>query len=145
MKTLSKVLMDPGTYYIGDLCYVMDDVWDDVCATLFQHAEKGSVDEGGFRLHNNQDVEFVSFNTLYGDGTYLDQQGRKYPVDSGGIGCVSVDHIDITNVHAQPSLGNIITFDKPFLCERVGGTIYFGKIVIETDPEMADEEDEYEV
>ena len=145
MKTTSKVLMDPGTYYIGDLCYVMSDVWDDVCATLFQHAEKGCVDEGGFRLPNNQNIEFVSFNTAWGDGTYFDKEGRSYAVDSGGIGCISVDHVNMGDLDAQPYLGNIITFDKPFLCERVDGTIYFGRIAIETDPELVDEEDEYEV
>jgi hypothetical protein len=32
-------------------------------------------------------------------------------------------------------------FDKPFICEKVDGMLYFGKIAIDLDPQDLDEEE----
>ena len=55
--------MRPGKYYVGDLCYVMDDEWDDVCSLIIQGNE--CVD-GEFTLPDGR--RFASYGTMYGDG-----------------------------------------------------------------------------
>jgi hypothetical protein len=134
-----QVYMEPGTYYIGDLCYVLGDSWDEFCSiTIDDH----DCLNGGFRFKDGR--EFVTFQTMYGDGTYHDKEGRSYPVDAGLIGCVRVEDMDIDVMDVCDD-GNIIKFDKPFVCERVGGVIYFGKVSIDTEGDPfyndGDEED----
>jgi hypothetical protein len=138
MKVLNnpQVYMEPGTYWCGDLCYVMGDRWDEFCKlTIRDH----DVIDGGFTLQDG--TEFVTFTTKYGDGTYYDKEGRVYPVDAGLIGCIRVENID---TDADIDFGNIITFDKPFVCERVGGMLYFGKVAIDLDPQDLDESEDEE-
>lgn len=134
-----QVYMEPGTYYVGDLCYVLGDRWDEVCKVTIW--DNGVLD-GGFRLADG--TEFVSFSTTYGDGTYEDNELREYGVDSGSIGCVLLDDMD-----EEPNCidgGQIVEFKSAFICEKVGDIIYFGKVAIDTGDGVEDEEeydDEY--
>ena len=69
-------MMKAGTYWIGDLCYVMHDEWDEVCnITISGH----SVKDGEFKLADGR--EFATYCTAYGDGMYSDQDGNVYGVD----------------------------------------------------------------
>jgi hypothetical protein len=131
-----QVYMEPGRYYVGDLCYVMDDSWNEVCELT---SNEHNVLDGGFRLRDGR--EFVIFTTKWGDGTYLDKEGREYPVDAGLIGCIRVEDMDVYPVEVCDD-GHMIEFLKPFICEKVDGVIYFGKIAIDTDPADYDEEEE---
>lgn len=133
-----QVYMEPGTYYVGDLCYVLRDSWDEFCEiTIGDH---GCL-SGGFRFKDGR--EFVTFMTMYGDGTYYDKEGRAYPVDAGLIGCVRVEDMDVDPIEVCDD-GQIIKFDKPFICERVDGMLYFGKVAIDLDPgDCTDEEEDY--
>lgn len=127
--------MKAGKYYVGDLCYVMDNDWDEVCDLTIDCHE---VLSGEFNMKDGR--RFAVFTTMYGDGTYRDDFGRKYPVDSGSIGCILLDNITMKN--ADIAYGQIIEFDKDFNCGYEDGVIYFGKVRIDTDP--LDEEDEEE-
>jgi hypothetical protein len=137
IKNNPQVYMEPGTYYVGDLCYVLSDRWDEVCRVTIW--DNGVLD-GGFRLADG--TEFVSFSTTYGDGTYRDAESREYSVDSGGIGCVLMSQID----EAPNSIegGQIIEFKSGFVCEKVGDIIYFGKIAIETGDVVEEDEDYFD-
>jgi hypothetical protein len=42
-------MMIKGEYYVGDLCYVIDDRWDEVCSLLFS-GEKNKKAGGEFVL-----------------------------------------------------------------------------------------------
>lgn len=129
-----QVYMEPGTYYVGDLCYVLGNSWEEFCELTIGDRQ---VNDGGFRFKDGR--EFVSFTTLYGDGTYYDKEKRAYSVDAGLIGCIK--HEDIDEGAALDILGGqVIKFDSPFICERVGGKLYFGKVVIDLDPCDEDEE-----
>ena len=66
--------MPAGRYYVGDLCYVMHDVWDEVCDLVFPYDGRGVY--GKFKLKDGR--EFAVYSTAYGDGTYYDGMGRKY-------------------------------------------------------------------
>lgn len=135
-------MMPAGKYYVGDLCYVMHDEWDEVCGLFFRGRTDHGCNEGEFNLKDGR--RFVSINTRWGDGTYSDQNGRKYGVDAGLIGCIRLEDIDMSNSNNFTRGGQIIDFPKDFECtyELTNGTIVIGYIRIETDPEFDYEEEE---
>ena len=132
-------MMKAGTYYIGDLCYVMNDRWDEFCSlTISGH----NVLDGEFNLADG--TRFATFTTRWGDGTYKDELGNKYPVDAGLIGCIRVEDIapeELINIKN----GRVVEFIKDFTTFSSGGVISIGTVSIDTDPaEVEEEECEYE-
>ena len=131
-------MMRPGTYYIGDLCYVMHPQWKEVCDLMFATDGQGVLD-GEFNLANG--VRFAVSSTAYGDGTYYDKQDRQYPVDAGLIGCIRVE--DVYDPQWYLEGVNVVEFDKPFQIVYNDGRISFvtedGKTVVAID--TADEEE----
>ncbi len=118
--------MPAGTYYIGDLCYVMHDVWDEVCKRTTQH---NLCLEGSFTLNNGK--KFAVLSTAYGDGEYYDNEYGVYSVDSGTIGCIKVTDINIEemdNLH----LGRIVRFGTDFDVINDCGKLVFGHLMIDT-------------
>ena len=132
--------MKAGEYYVGDLCYVLGDRWDEVCSLIIVGHK---CLDGEFELKDG--TKFAIYSTAYGDGVYQDQHGHAYPVDSGSIGCVLVS--DITSGEMSDS-GNIIKFDHSFSTYGEDGIIQIGDIVIDTVGEDYTEdeydEDEYD-
>lgn len=122
-----------GQYYVGDLCYVIRDNWNEVVDLLFP---SHTMVEGDHTLANG--TRFASFGTAYGDGQYSDQSGKEYLVDSGSIGCIGVEAIDAFDTNG----GQLITFTEPFVASSEGGILRFGHISIDTDPHQEDEDDE---
>lgn len=104
--------MPAGKYYVGDLCYVMHDEWDEVCGLFFKDRDDHGCNEGEFTLKDGR--RFVSYNTKYGDGCYFDQHGNEYGVDAGLIGCIRVEDIDLTCDGNQLDGGNIVEFISDF-------------------------------
>jgi hypothetical protein len=130
-------MMKAGTYYIGDLCYVMHPEWDEYCdITIKGH----DCLDGEFQLADGR--KFATYGTAYGDGCYPASNGSNLSVDAGLIGCILVEDIrdDIT-MDAMKRLGTIVTFETSFVTGESDGTIKFGHITVETGDE---EEDEYE-
>lgn len=109
-----------GTYYVGDLCYILSDVWDEVCDHF---------DDGVFTLIDGRKCAMHS--TMHGDGRYTDQDGDTYAVDSGTIGCVMVEGHEV----GQFENGNamIIEFLEDFDTDSSEGVISIGNIEIDTD------------
>lgn len=136
----NEYVMPAGDYYIGDLCYVMHEEWDEVCSLFFKDRTDHGCNQGELKLADGR--RFVSFNTAYGDGTYNDQYGNYYHVDAGLIGCIKLADVRET----VPFSGtNIVTFHTDFTCSSDGKKLRFGHIVIDTDPPYEEEEeDEYE-
>ena len=82
-------LNKPATvrYYVGDLCYVMHDEWNEVCSiTSFDNE-----DDAEYQLEDGR--KFFFYSTAYGDGQYNDTDGLPYSVDSGSLGAIKVDDI----------------------------------------------------
>jgi len=124
---MNRQLMPPGRYYIGDPCYSFNDhaTWLKVLGASEY-----------FDLPYEQDgLTAIAFNTAYGDGTYLDQDGREYPVDAGMIGLVPVDMAD-----CKPTGVYELIFTEPQKCYAEGGTLHFGEIVIKTGENALDAE-----
>lgn len=118
-----------GTYYLGDLCYVMHKEWTEVCEIIIRGND---CIEGVFELNDGR--EFGLWNTAYGDGMYLDNIGREYPVDAGLIGIIAVEDIDESEKD-NLSLGNVIQFDNSFRVMCSNGLFEFGDVRIDTRDE----------
>ena len=127
-------MMQAGTYYVGDLCYVLSDRWDEFCALTCAGSR---VLDGEFNLADG--TRLATFTTRYGDGTYVDAQGHEYPVDAGLIGCVRVQDIAQGQLQNLAS-GRVIEFAQDFVCASIDGRITIGTVVIDT--ELAEELDE---
>lgn len=130
--------MEKGTWWIGDLCYVLDNDWDEVCGLLFNKNKESKRLGGEFELEDG--IKFALYSTAWGDGCYDDNKGNRYGVDAGVIGCIKVS--DLYKMGESPStLGTVHTFEEDFVTGYDNGDIFFGSLRIETDPQ-ADEEDE---
>jgi hypothetical protein len=136
-------MMQAGTYYVGDLCYVLrDQAWDDVLSLLFAGRTDHGCNQGEFNLPNGD--RFAIFNTYWGDGSYRDQFGKQYPVDAGAIGCICVEDLP---EGVDLSGGNVYKFDRDFHVsggndrQSWDGAIRIGHVMIQTNAEY---EDEYE-
>ena len=127
-------MMKPGRYYVGDLCYVIDDNdWDYMCEYVIENND--------FKVKERNNAHMAAFNTTYGDGRFEDDFGRKYSVDSGTIGCIHFDDFTVGDINGvdlaklvERGSGAVITFKEPFEVGMDESTIYFGDIRIDTDP-----------
>jgi hypothetical protein len=129
-------MMKSGRYYVGDLCYVMDDKeWDEFCNITIKG--NNSID-GEFEMADGR--KFATYSTAYGDGVYRDQYNNEYSVDAGLIGCIRVEDIRADKYEDIESLGVIHEFKTDFMTAGGrgdpdwDGTIKFGRIAIETNP-----------
>jgi hypothetical protein len=131
-------MMTAGEYYVGDLCYVMHDEWIEVCRLT--SGGMGSLD-GEFNLSDGR--RFACYSTMYGDGTYYDDEGREYPVDAGLIGCIKLSDLNLENPSNKIEHGNVVHFVDDFETGSELGVIHFDEITIDTgDGEYDDEFDE---
>ena len=98
-------MMKAGEYYIGDLCYVMNDQeWDEVC-------DNGLCD-GEFTLKDGR--KFALYSTAYGDGVYPTSIGGSCCVDAGSIGCILKSDIKTNKYDHINDLAVFHTFDTDF-------------------------------
>jgi hypothetical protein len=127
--------MPAGKYYIGDLCYVMHDEWDEAVSLMFPY-EPGEPErkvDGEFTLRDGR--RFANFGTRWGDGTYMSNMRTRHMVDSGSIGCIRVEDIRDKTYDNIETLGAVVEFDQPFEVSEDSGLICFGAVEIETTPE----------
>ena len=133
-------MMIKGEYYVGDLCYVLHDEWDEVCSLLFAGRDDHGCNQGEFNLKDGR--RFAIYTTKYGDGNYFDQNGKSYDVDAGSIGCILMQDIDLGHPDNFIAGGQQVTFDQDFYTGEQDGKIMIGFISIDTDPVY--DEEEYE-
>ena len=141
----SKLMTDSTTsYYIGDLCYVLPDVWSEVCSLV-------PYDNSEVRFQLEDGRVFFMMGTAHGDGVYSDQEGRTYGVDSGTIGAIRLEDIrdDEVDVDSLVALGNAQVVPIPEELEEddvryEDGTLTFGPVSISTGYEEVEEEEEDE-
>ena len=163
METLlAPVETATHTYYVGDLCYVLNsDQWWTVCAHDFYEDPEDGYDPEGYldpEAYTFEDEAaakpFYIFRTAYGDGCYNDKEGREYCVDSGTIGCIRTDYADpekLADAVAR-GLGHLHEFDAEFsgcgYCGDDEGTLWFdtatGTVEIQTGGSYSDDDDEEE-
>ena len=121
-----------GNYYIGDLCsYLTNEEWGEVCDKSL-HPDGPS--EGIFKLDDGR--KFAMWGTAFGDGVYHGTNGLKFFVDSGTIGCIKV----IDAPYIGPMDGGHVIEMPDFSTTKLGGTISFGDLHIDTGDKDYDEE-----
>lgn len=126
-----------GEYYVGDLCYVMHQEWDEFCALTIKGEECLN---GEFDLADGR--KFFFGQTAYGDGEYQDDKGNSYCVDAGLIGIIAVKDISENDLKNLDS-GHVHTFDQPFFVSAEAGIFYFGNVRIDTAYEEEDWDEYY--
>jgi hypothetical protein len=130
-------------YYVGDIGYLATpDEWQEYCYSvpvrqeLLQQYNEGDIIKEHY-FGGDSKKPFYAFSTAAGDGTYIDNAGRRYSVDSGGIGMIETRFItdkgklkEVVN----KGLGHIIEMDKvtPDQVDWQAGTIIFADIIIAT-------------
>ena len=99
----------PGKYWIGDLCYVLQDTWEEVNGMY-----KVSVNDKTGKAR-----ELGMDSTACGDGGYVGSNGFCYGVDSGSIGIAPKEIIEKFN---GLFLGTCHRFssDVSFNCDDTG-------------------------
>lgn len=120
---MKEFTLPAGVYWIGDLCYVVDDeVWQKfldeaayVGNTMAQHIDG---------------ILYLAFDTEWGDGTYKDQYGNEYDVDASMIGIIPAADVDASDMPG----GHIFDFKTEFTARRKeNGLLVFGHVQIVTD------------
>ncbi len=126
-----------GTYYVGDLCYVLKYEYGYDWAV--QHKGLGARASDGYGTAHGTGImqtwpTFSSY-TANGDGCYEDQEHDSYEVDSGTIGCINVNALSPeAREHVRDTrCGHFVTYDKPFRCTPcTAGVITIGRLTIDT-------------
>lgn len=110
-ESVTKFEVPAGQYYIGDLCYALD---QDVYYKVFG----GQGFQPGLYTYGH-DLFGLNF-TAIGDGTYLDSEDREYDVDSGTLGLCSI------GLAARGTEGGqVINFWAPTDCHFFHGIFEF--------------------
>ena len=81
--------MEMNKYYVGDLCYVLDDTTYD---ELFGLVEDDCLTKGKF-VTLKDGRKFFLGRTAHGDGGYFGSDDEQYGVDSGTIGIAALEDI----------------------------------------------------
>lgn len=103
-ENVCNMTFPPGKYYIGDLCYALQDcIYDGVFGK--QGYEEGlySSSLGSFMMHGTG-----------GDGEFPGSDGYKYPVDAGLIGIAS---LACCNPEKDIYGGKVFEFKEPVKCK----------------------------
>jgi hypothetical protein len=149
-----EVKLPPGKYYIGDLCYIMD---DDVEGNPYDNVFGGTGYSAGLYTKENKGSFYVA-NTAYGDGAYKGSNQVEYGVDAGIIGIVNMNLIKEEEVvmegkeFIEDSGGTIYDFPNGVSCKFNGKGIFefiwkrknglVVELIIDTASLYDDEEDE---
>lgn len=130
---VTVAIIPAGAYIVGDPCYfVPDDQWQPwLEAANYTYPSREHVLHAPVHGH-----PVVGVSTAYGDGVYVDEQGREYPVDAGLIGLTP---IALAATDWRRDLGHLVTFDTEIACRYDDGKIHLGPITINTGDEEEDE------
>lgn len=124
-----EIKLKAGLYYVGDPQYIFKKSWDIVSTT-----EGFYYDDEVTKLFG---VDCFTAGTFDGDGTYEDNDGRSYGIDSGMLCVVPVELLSIDNVYTIEQVNSkdfmhIIEFKNDFNVCVDDGVFLIGNITIDT-------------
>ncbi len=129
---ITYTIIPKGQYFIGDPCHVFsDDVWSKI---LRQNTHNDIV----FKI---DDKKFVMCD-IGGDGDIQDSTSHVYSIDSGSLGIVPLDVLDLALLEKTKHLGKVVTFEKTtevkFMSEEFVqfGDLFFDLMPMDFDYEM---------
>ncbi len=129
--------MPAGTYYVGDLCYVLQeegsDIWGQLC-------KASNFEDGEVQLESG--VRAAVYGTKYGDGSFFDKEGHEFAVDSGTLGCVLLEQTESEAVKKclAANICRVVEFEEAFETSEEGGIVKLGRVWIDTGSEPDDNE-----
>lgn len=94
-------------FFVGDPCYVFEDMWSNIVSQYFEEDVKNGYDKSHTITVNGGHIGMVS--TMYGDGGYLGTDGGDYSVDSGTLGIVPIEVAEL-DVYENSYLGRVIEY-----------------------------------
>lgn len=111
-----KFTAPPGTYYIGDICYFLQE-------PIYDRIFGGQGYESGLYTRKTDNAFFMVDGTAYGDGEYEGSDGFGYGVDAGIIGIASrvLGPEEDANVYG----GKLHTFKDPVEIKFANGIFRF--------------------
>lgn len=123
----TSAVLPSGTYFIGDNGYLASEngkAWDAWVSIADEMSDGFSKPISG-ACYNEYYV--VGSNTAYGDGTYSDNHGNKYSVDSGMIGATPIGLLEEMGVSLEKfkNLGHFYKFKNTVTLTYLKGTISF--------------------
>lgn len=123
--------LPPGKYYIGDPYWIFNDQTLQALLVAAKHFQEGDIVEfNGFELW--------AAKTAWGSGTFEDQNGAEYAVDSSYLGAVPLELVEVPEGLEH---GTSMEFSIGLNVKEHKGTFWFGIIVIKTDDD--EESDPY--
>jgi hypothetical protein len=139
------VMVDPGRYVLGDPCYLIrGNHWDELletCDMFDQPIGHVTLTMPGSDFLVGKRYEILAFGTYYGDGTYQDNVGNTYNVDSGLIGLVPVELAEALGTLKEGDV--IIEFREPNgWCSNENGVMCFGFNKIDTRKYYEEDEED---
>ena len=140
-----------GRYFVGDPVYLAgsggQDAWDDLCEKINADGERDKRSViGGVTMNG---VPVIVADTAYGDGTFYDEKGNAYSVDSGLLSVIPVEmaeHLRVPESELKDS-GRIVDVPAPVKMSYDDfdeGTIRIGGIEIITGDGADDSNDDSE-
>jgi hypothetical protein len=114
-KDVTKATLPAGKYYIGDLCYALDD-------TIYDKVFGPNYDTGLFTLKKNPNHVFWMKHT-HGDGCFRGSDGKEYCVDAAILGIAAYSILDPKK--APYDGGHLYTFTSPVLVQLKGEKFIF--------------------
>ena len=142
MSKITGTIKSEKGFYIGDLCYVLDD-------GMYDTIWGGAGYKDGIYKEPVTGYSFAVAGTAYGDGTYEDDSLREYDVDAGNIGLVPYELVaeDTDGGHFFEGAG-VATFEAEGGFFKItlpdGETISINTDDTDTEDDYYEEEDEYE-
>jgi len=125
-------MLKAGTYFIGDLTYVVKD-W----GMFFQY---GFFDTGEFSLANGAMGCF--FKGRYSADFYSDNLGGTHPINMNSIGCIRTKSPGL--MKNKFDHGIVVRFTKNFNCYNGGNFFLFGDILMKAERSRFKEWEDYE-
>ena len=123
-------VLPAGTYYIGDICYVLSD-------ELYDNIFGGTGYECGH--YTSAEGQFLVSHTFAGDGTYPGSDGFEYLVDAAIIGIVSQPLLS-----KETDGGNIYEFATDVSVTMEDGVFTFESDDVSLEINTRDSQDEDE-
>lgn len=142
---IEEIALPKGTYYIGDLCYVVTQEWPELVSLYFQKQKENP----NANLHNLTKAipHTIVFNTG-SDGNYWlknktnPTQQIALSVDSGTIGLIDIKLLDKKVLEENLHLGHVKEFKSDFTVSFNDDKISIENLEIELDQE--EDQEEYE-
>ena len=115
IKAIKAAVKSEKGFYIGDICYVLDDV------IYYGVWGKNGYVDGQYKTDNG--YAFAVASTMYGDGCYLDEDDNVYGVDAGILGIVPLELV--SDIDKANEYGLVVECKGEAVMNAREGDFYF--------------------